>query len=89
MVHLYTSKKYNDEEFKVFCTGEWVVDTERAVALVGKWGSTYRPKHFTSVHHNVTCPACLDILIPKKERELAKMVEARNQSKKETACPQS
>lgn len=68
----YSSPDRN-ARYKQLCTGEWVV-------FKYDYG-TVAP--FTSVQFRVTCPNCLDLLIPKLEAQLNKMKSALEQAKNE------
>lgn len=70
MKHKYTwrrnhatwrSKPGEKEAYKLLCTKEWV-DRDKL---------TEQP---ISADHNATCPACLALLIPKKQKELNQML---------------
>lgn len=69
MVHFYKDKRYSPLRFQALCDRAW-----HSVDEV-KWPDS--PKQFISVAHRVTCPACLDILIPKHEEFIALMRASR------------
>lgn len=58
MIHLYTTRHFRNDTVKLLCSKANVVGTQDSV---------------TTVPDNVTCPKCLEILIPKFESKLAKM----------------
>jgi hypothetical protein len=81
MIHYYTARErykpiYTQPEkveFKLLCTKTWFEETEFVAR--GPYCAR-RPKNVTTVRHNVTCPKCLELLIPELEKELNKMKEA-------------
>lgn len=88
MIHLYTDRKYSANElaligtehyrrdantFKLLCTREWIVEND--MIRKGPY-RRMRPKSVTTVRSAVTCPRCLDLLIPQVEDELNKMKAA-------------
>lgn len=72
-VHLYTQRHYGNETYKLLCSKEYFKETE--FSRKGPWGRSY-PSSVTTLPHRVTCPKCLETLIPKLEKDLATMKEA-------------
>ncbi len=70
MIHLYKSKHYRDETVVILCSGD-------------KVKFSYGFNEATTVPWNVTCPKCLDILIPRQEDRLAKMKQNRERYKED------
>lgn len=69
MIHLYTAKQGRwraapqEVQYKLLCTNQYV--------------SGGGSDSFLTVPGRITCPACLDILIPKQEALLERMKETR------------
>lgn len=61
-IHFYTAKWYLDKSFKLLCTKKRTLLTELDA------------KPVTSMH-NVTCPDCLTVLIPKVQANLDRMLK--------------
>lgn len=62
MIHLYTTRHYRHDTYKILCTRENLSIPIQEVR-----------NRITTVPDVVTCTACLDILIPKFEAKLQKM----------------
>lgn len=89
MIHLYTSRQYGEQlksdnnflgyrvreanEFRLLCTREWIVEEE--FVKKGPY-SRSRPKSVTSVRKHVTCPKCLELLLPQAQGEVDQMLAA-------------
>lgn len=87
MIHLYTSRQYSESDerdifgklrkeanqFRLLCTKEWIIEHE--FVAKGPYRVS-RPKSVTSVRRHVTCPKCLDVLLPQAEAEVAQMKAA-------------
>lgn len=71
MIHLYSAKRGRGEHevHKVLCTGELL-----GYARPRRWGE---PKEFVTTPWNATCADCLAKIIPKLERDLARVREAK------------
>lgn len=75
MVHFYTNKRYSSRSYKILCTKKWETDTrEEPSRWIG--GPKIDPFAMT-VPARITCPDCLDILIPIEEKKLTEMKSAR------------
>lgn len=87
MTHLYIQSRWSsvhgEETFKALCTKEYAKPEQ----YEKKGFSSRVQTSFTTVKHKVTCPLCLDILIPEFEERLAAMKVARGQ--KETVLAQN
>lgn len=70
MIHLYTNKHYRNGTVKLLCSGECIA-----------WN--HQMGGVTTVHHNVTCPKCLDMLIPKAQEKLDRMKRSREMNHQE------
>lgn len=68
-VHLYVSRKYQEERYKLLCTNEYTSPTHFQEK---PWGRS-RQIQFTTMKHKVTCPQCLKIIVPRMEDELMNM----------------
>lgn len=74
MTHYYTAKRfgrgadrYQDQAVKLLCSGQTIPYSARPAN---------DRDHAVTVAHNVTCGACLEILIPVQERKLQIMKNA-------------
>jgi hypothetical protein len=68
MVHFYTSSWYTDGSYLLLCSKKRVPRDQLGAKPL-------------SVPNGVTCPECLDILIPREEAKLNRMKEARKNAK--------
>lgn len=89
MIHLYISRQYGEQlekennhlgyrvreanKFRLLCTKDWVVEDE--FVKKGPYSRT-RPKSVTSVRKHVTCPKCLEVLLPQAQAEVDQMLAA-------------
>ncbi len=64
MIHYYTQHNYSRDEVKLACSKDW--------APYGKYAED---RDSTTSFTQVTCPKCLEILIPKRQLELARMMD--------------
>lgn len=80
MTHIYIARSYGENEtYKLLCTNAWEAPTEFKPNYGGynHRGRRTKQLNFTTTRALVTCPACLDIVIPRAEAELKRMREAR------------
>lgn len=76
MKHLYIARSYGENEtYKLLCTNKWEPPTNFGKTKYRGRRSTQL--NFVTTRAQVTCPYCLDILIPKHEAELARMKASR------------
>lgn len=70
MTHAYTCRKYHKPRFKILCSKQWV-DGRPTKQTWRKEPETY--VMVTTSPSKVTCPKCLEIIIPREEAKLEKL----------------